>query len=106
MNEFRESQTDFVPKSEKLDQLRSSESYKAMAMRRPKHQSYNLFKKEVHFHREMMRQQEGAGTPNSRKRPLTSKPQNEKSVKIMVSRPSSSNLDKVYLSLVREIGWL
>jgi len=96
---MKQSEPDYIAKEEKLQQLRSSESYKAMEMKRPKHQSYDLFKKEVKFHREIVKQQEISELTNKNtRRPMTGKTDGDKSpnkIKIIIKRPESSNLEKV-----------
>lgn len=86
----------FVPKEEKLQELRTHESYKNMEQKRPKHQSYALFSKEVTLHKEIMKNDQS--TRNTLSRPITAKIKNtneKESVKIIVKRPESSKLEKV-----------
>ena len=90
----------FPPSEEKLQQLRNAESYKTMEMKRPKHQSYNLFQKEVKFHRNIVKDQEiNELSKKKLRRPVTGKQAADKSpekIKIVIKRPESSNLDRVF----------
>lgn len=89
-------QTNFIPKEEKLQQLRTHESYKNMEQKRPKHQSYALFSKEVTIHKEIIKNEQN--TRKNLSRPMTSKlagTQEKESVKIIVKRPESSKFEKV-----------
>ena len=105
MSEMKQSQQEhFPPSEEKLQQLRNSESYKTMEMKRPKHQSYNLFQKEVKFHRDIVKTQEISELSQKKtRRPVTAKPSSDKSpdkIKILITRPESSNLDRVLLLIL------
>ena len=105
MSEMKQSNIDhFPPSEEKLQQLRNSESYKTMEMKRPKHQSYNLFQKEVKFHRDIVKDKEiNELSKKKLRRPLTGKQASDKSpekIKIVIKRPESSNLDKVFYFLI------
>ena len=97
-----------LPKEEKLTQLKNSDSYKIMERKRLKHETYDLFTKEVKFHREIMKtneaeQESHKSLQKSRKkqRPATAKirnvvEENYPQAKIVVKRPdSSTGLQKV-----------
>lgn len=67
-------------------------------MKRAKHQSYDLFSKEVNFHKEIIKKEETLRRYNNG-RPVTAKSKEDFSpnkIKITIKRPESSNLERVY----------
>ncbi len=95
MNEMNPKTGDFLPKDDKLTQLKNSDSYKTLEQKRAQHKSYDLFTKEVKFHRELIKNTEIekiVKKPDEifNKRPLSSGISHEKTIR-KSSRPESSS---------------